>query len=353
MNALRASFQSPRPRGIGLALLLAAAASTAPSQALGQDTAAAEVLFLEAKDLMAKGKFPEACPKLEASFRLDRTVGTLMNTADCHEKLGKIATAWGEWGSAYDWLKRDGDKRTSYAEQRKNALTPRLPKLQISVTGAASSLEVYRGTTKVDPATYNLALPVDPGPHTITVRRGAEVLKEERVEASEGATATTSLDLEAIEKAAPPPPPTGPTPGATGPTPPPPPPPSGSQRSTAFIVGGIGVGVLAIGGALGLAALGSMSAAKKPDACIGIYCSPDGIDAVERAQTLAEVGQWVGLGGVVMIGIGATLLFTAPSAAAPAKTGAPGAKPKILAGAHVGPWVGPSGAGVSLEGRLW
>jgi hypothetical protein len=356
MKGLRASTFLTWRRGTSLALLLTAAAAVTPSPALAQDTAAAEVLFVQAKDLMAKGNFAEACPKLEASFKLDKTVGTLMNTADCHEKLGKIATAWGQWGSAHDWLKRDGDKRAAYAGQRRDALTPRLPKLQINVTGAASSLDVYRGSTRVDPAAYNLPLPVDPGAHAITVRRGDQVLKEERVELAEGATAATSIDLEAIEKSNPPPAPTGPAQGSvTAPPPPPPslPPPPTSYRSTGFTVGGIGVGVLAVGGILGLVALQSMSATDDPDACIGIYCSPTGIEAIDRAKLFAEAGQWVGIGGIVMIGIGATLILTSPSGSPPARTGAPGSSPKVLAGAEVGPWVGPSGAGVSLKGRLW
>jgi hypothetical protein len=356
MKALRApSYTS---RGIALALFLGAAAI--PSQALGQDTAAAEVLFHEAKDLMTQGKLAEACPKLEASYRLDKTVGTLMNMADCHEKLGRIATAWGEWGSAHDWLKRDGDKRAAYAEQRRGALTARLPKLQINVTGAAGSLEVYRGSVKVDPAAYNVALPVDPGPHVISVRRGDQVLKEERVDASEGASVSTSLDLEAIEKSAPPPP--SPRPDRTGfpqgagtstpPSPPPPPPLSSrGQRIAGFVVGGVGVGVLAAGGALGLVALGHMAATDKPDVCVNIYCTPQGMESVEKAKTFADAGQWVGLGGVLMVGIGATLLLTSRSAATPATTGA--SPSSILAGARVAPWVGASGAGVTLEGRLW
>ncbi|HLM75918.1 MAG TPA: hypothetical protein VK459_24600, partial [Polyangiaceae bacterium] len=318
MKALRASTSTSR--GIGIALLLAASVASAP--AFAQDTAAAEVLFLEAKDLMTRGQFAEACPKLEASYKLDKTVGTLMNAADCHEKVGKIATAWGKWGSAYDWLKRDGDKRAAFAEQRRSALAARLPKLQITVTGTASSLDVYRGSIKVDPAAYNLALPVDPGPHIITVRRGDQVLKEERVELAEGATAATSIDLEAIEKSNPPPAPTGPAQGSvTAPPPPPPslPPPPTSYRSTGFTVGGIGVGVLAVGGILGLVALQSMSATDDPDACIGIYCSPTGIEAIDRAKLFAEAGQWVGIGGIVMIGIGATLILTSPSGSPPAR----------------------------------
>lgn len=328
--------------GPPLALLLAVAVAAAPSPAFAQDSAAAEVLFLEAKELIGQKKFAEACPKLEASLKLDRTVGTLMNLADCHESLGKIATAWGEWGSAFEWLKRDGDNRAAYAEERRRALTPRLPNLRIDVKSEAPSLDVYRGSLKIDPAAYNTALPVDPGPHVIQVRRGDLVLKEERVEAVEGATANTVIDLAAIEKSVPPPPP--PKPGST-----PPLPPSTSQRTAGFVVGGIGAGTLIVGGVLGIVAIRTMERAREPDACIELFCSPDGIKAVERARTFAEAGQWVGLGGLVMLGVGATLILTAPGAT----TTIGSAAPSGVASVRAAPWIGPTGGGVSLEGRLW
>lgn len=60
MKGLRASNFLTWSRGTSLALLLTAAAAVPSSPALAQDTAAAEVLFVEAKDLMAKGNFAEA-----------------------------------------------------------------------------------------------------------------------------------------------------------------------------------------------------------------------------------------------------------------------------------------------------
>ena len=45
--------------------------------------AAAETLFREGKALGTDGKIAEACPKFEASLELDRSLGTLLNLADC------------------------------------------------------------------------------------------------------------------------------------------------------------------------------------------------------------------------------------------------------------------------------
>src|SRR5690349_16355314 len=89
--------------------LFGAIVSLAPNTAFA-DEATAEALFQAGKTLMEQKKYAEACPKLEASYKLDPGVGTMLNLADCHEKEGKLARAWGEWGEARDQAKRENDK---------------------------------------------------------------------------------------------------------------------------------------------------------------------------------------------------------------------------------------------------
>lgn len=336
--------QGPRARITALAAALLFAAS--PRSARADDAAAAEALFLEAKELIAQKKYAEACPKLEASYRLDRGVGTLMNLADCHENVGRIATAWGEWGSAHDWLTRDGDKRARYAAQRRDALTPRLSKLQITVTSVAPSLDVYRGSTKIDPGAYNVALPVDPGAHVVSVRLGDVVLKEERVDLAESASASITLDLEAIKRTAPPPPDKpvlDPSVGA-------------SQRGAGIAIGSIGIAAIVVAGSLEILALSNVARAKEPDSCINNFCSPNGFETIREAGTFAEAGQWVGIGGIALAGLGLTLLLTAPSQSpgSPSPPAKAGASPKRSPqSARITPWAAPGAGGVMLTGRLW
>ena len=65
--------------------------------AAGRDPAAAEVLFQEGRDAVQRGNWPLACSKFRESERLDPGVGTLMNLADCEEKIGRLASAWERW----------------------------------------------------------------------------------------------------------------------------------------------------------------------------------------------------------------------------------------------------------------
>lgn len=324
-----------------------ALAGASPSPARADDRAAAEALFNAAKELMGQGKAEEACPKFEASYKLDKTLGTLLNLADCHEKTGKIATAWAEWAEGVDRATKAADSRADYAKQRRDALTGKLPKLQITVTNKRPGLDVLRDETRVDEAVFGVPLPIDPGKHAIVVKRGEQVIERREVEVAEGATATVTLDLEAIEKAAPPPPP-APTTTAGGL--PPPPPPSGSQKTVGFVVGGVGLAAVVAAGALEILALSKKPGDADKAKCVNKFCTTAGLDDVNSAKTFADVGQWVGIGGLVALAVGATLVLTAPKAAPPPpKTGRWIGAPR---GVSVAPWAAPTGAGVAVGGRL-
>jgi hypothetical protein len=310
---------------ISLALALPRAA-----RAQGSDTAAADALFQQAKALTEAQKWAEACPKFEASYKLDKTLGTLLNLSDCEEHVGRIATAWAHFGEAVELAGKTGDKREAYASERRAKLTKRLPMVRIDATGNGK-LAVYRDEVRIDPAAYGVPLPSDPGPHVITVRRGEEKLATRNVEAREGETAGVALDLAAIEKAAPPPPP----------------PPSESvwvvpsgQRTAGFVIGGVGLVTLAGAGALGAVALANKSSANAPDACVNRACTTAGLDAIDRARTFATAEQWVGVTGILLTAVGITVVATTPRRA------------KTIGSIALSGWAGPGTGGAAVRGAL-
>lgn len=329
---------------IGCTALLAALL-TAPQSALAGDPAAADVLFKQAKALAGEGKYAEACPKFEASYNLDKTVGTLMNVADCHENIGRIASAWSEWNTAFEMLKRDGDKRESFALGRRETLAPRLPYLRIDVKGTAENIDIFRGETRLESGAYNIALPVDPGLIVVVARRGDLVLKEERALAEEGKTKVITLDLAAIAAAAPKPPPHAQE--GTQPSSP------SIMRPTGFVLAGAGGLALLIAGGLELSALTKRDEALNSGQCVGSYCSTKGFELIESARSFASAGQWLGIGGILVGGIGLSIVLLAPSSeSAPEKAAHKKTSPGILS-AHVEPSISNSLTGISIKGELW
>jgi hypothetical protein len=139
-----------------------------------QNAAQAEQLFREAKQLFDAGKIEEACKTWEASERLDPSLGTLTNIANCREKHGDLATAW----EAFVTLERRTagigkyDTLNSLGRTRAAALEPRLSYLTINVPDEVrvEGLEVYRDGVLIETGAWNRALPIDGGHHTITGR---------------------------------------------------------------------------------------------------------------------------------------------------------------------------------------
>lgn len=183
------------------AATLGAAITFGPSVAHADD-ATAEALFQAAKSLMDQKKYAEACPKFEASYKIDPAIGTKLNLADCHEKDGKLAQAWGAWGEARDQAKRENDKaRMDLAIRRQKELDPRVPKLTVNVTGPTAGLDVYRDELQLESAMLGVPLPVDPGAHVVTLRRGKSILRDKKVEVEEKSTGEVTIDATGIPAA--------------------------------------------------------------------------------------------------------------------------------------------------------
>ncbi len=142
--------------------------------ARAQNAAQAERLFREAKALSDAGKIREACEAWEASQRLDPSLATLANIANCREKAGDLAAAW----EAFVAVERQTAGIGTYAglnakaRTRATELEPRLSYLTINVPDEVrvEGLEVLRDGQKIEPGAWNRALPIDGGPHTISGR---------------------------------------------------------------------------------------------------------------------------------------------------------------------------------------
>ena len=273
---------------------------------------AAEALFDEGRSLAAKGDFAKACPKFEASQQLDPGLGTLLNLAECNEKLGKTATAWAEYREAIPIARASGSKvRQDLATQRAAALELRLSTLTIRAPSAAAdsaALEIRRDGIAVQPAELGSAIPVDPGLHTIEASAPGKQKWSSTFEVS-GDSSKLTVDVPALApsdtKA------TAPTPAVPAAAAPTPAHAGSSQRTIAVAVAAVGVVGLGLGTIFGLQASSTWSQAKAHCSSYPNGCDPRGIDLQSSASSKATVSTVAFIAGGVALGVGAVLWFTA------------------------------------------
>ncbi|HEX7843381.1 MAG TPA: hypothetical protein VF469_38175 [Kofleriaceae bacterium] len=109
--------------------LVISAAGRADAQS-DDASATADQLFDEARELARENRWAEACPKFEASLRLDPALGSRLNLAACYEHIGELARAFRLYREAADLAEEAGDvKRRDYARDHAAALEPRLTEL--------------------------------------------------------------------------------------------------------------------------------------------------------------------------------------------------------------------------------
>jgi hypothetical protein len=180
-----------------LAALVALVATVTPARA--DDKATAEAAYDRAKQLVKAGNYAEACPLFETSYHADPQIGVLLNLADCHENVGRTATALSEFREAIEITRKRGDTREAYAQSRADALAPKVPKLHlVPPAKPIAGFAVRRDTTDVT-VLVGTDLPVDPGEHELVATApGYKTWTKKITVAADGAT--TSVELPALDK---------------------------------------------------------------------------------------------------------------------------------------------------------
>lgn len=309
------------PLLISAGTLCSALALTRPAGAQNAgDKAQAEALFQAGRDLMSAGKFAEACPKLEASQRLDAGIGTLLYLADCYEKSGRLASAWATFREAESIaMQRSEAARAQVAKKRAAALEPRLPKLSVMVAqGNPPDTVVKQGGTVVPRESWGLALPVDAG--SITIEASAPGRKPWSTTIKiEGEKASSSVDVPVLEEAPmeqqeAPAPAAAPakTPVAL-PNEAPAETAGSGQRTIGLIVGGAGVIGVGLGTFFGLRAKSKNDSSKDHCPNDPNICDQQGVNLRDQAKSAATLSTAFMIGGGALLAGGVVLYLTAPS----------------------------------------
>ena len=289
------------------AVLVFAGIASSTSVCTADDRTGAAALFAEAGRLIDAGSTSAACAKYEESLRLYDGINTRYFLADCDERVGKIASAWGMFLEVATKARALGDEaKETKARERAAAVEERVSHVIVLVEGTrGAAFEVRRDGNALGRGEWGRALPVDPGEHVIEASEPAKRPWSTRLMVrGEGQTSAVVVPL--LEE--------GPAPGplsavhpADGAT-------AGRdrQRVAAVLVGGTGIVGLGTAVALGIAAKSRFDQASA--GCNGDHCTAQGVairaDAVERANVATVV---FGVSAAALVG-GGVLWFTAPGA---------------------------------------
>jgi hypothetical protein len=281
-----------------IGLLLAGFAVTAHAENRGGDKTTAEALFAEGRRLMSIGKYADACPKLEASLKLDSGVGTMLNLAECYEKNGQTASAWTEFREAASAARDAGSKdRSDLARARAAALEPKLSRLTITVP-KGQLCDVTRDGALVESAAFGTPVPIDPGKHVISVSAPGKRKWATSVEVMTSAQVSVDVPVLADEQQ---------SVGVDTAK------PSGSsQRTLAITAGVIGIVGVGAGSVFALKASSTWSDAKDKCTPYPTACGPEATSLSQDAKSAANTATIAFAIGAVGLAGGAILWFTAP-----------------------------------------
>jgi hypothetical protein len=344
----------PRERlAIGILALAALSSSAAIAQQSSADAALAIQLYDDAQKLMAAGNPAAACPKYAESQKRDPQLGTLLHLADCHEKVGKTASAWAGYKEAAEIAARrnaagGNERREQVARARAAALEPKLSTVVIHVTQAdLAGLEIRRDGEVLGRAVWGSVMPLDPGSYTFVAQAPGKKAWTKTVEVRPGGAKTdvTVPTLEDEGSTAPRPAGASSLPGSVGGIASPMADEHGrgnTQRTAGYILAGLGVIGAGAGTVLGLQVLSKIK--ERDDICPSDGCMVEDDGRIRELEAQAgtyRTASYVAfaLGGAAALG-GIALVLTAPPRGA-----------RTVMGLNVVPWAGPNSAGAQVAGH--
>jgi len=328
----------------GLASLCALlGAGNAAAEPTAPERAAAEALYQQGNELMADKRFAPACEKFEGSQQLDPALGTMLRLADCYDRVGRSASAWGLFREGVSLAHSRGEtEREKIATERVTELEKRLSKLELRVDrkNGSAGLEIQVNGRSIPRAGWDTPIPIDPGPQRIAASAPDKAGWSATVDVPEGpvvrsvdvplllakpqdarsATATSGSAMQVGESSS----------------------QAATLRTVGYVAGGVAIAGLTVGGILSYKAYDSnhqsLSQCRVDDANA---CTAHGKDLRDAAQQYASSATVVLLGsGALLVG-GVVLVLSSRSAEARP----PGAR-ELKASATLSG----TGAGFRLEG---
>jgi hypothetical protein len=282
---------------VAASLLVAAPVRADPT---AEDRAAADALYDEAGKLMAQKRWADACPKLEASQKLDPGIGTLLRLGYCYENEGKTASAWSAFNDTEGMARKANDRRADDAAKQAKLLAPKLARLLLDVApeNRGAGLEIRRDGRALDAAMWSTPLPIDPGEHTVEAARPGKLPWKTTV-TIEAKPGVTTVQVPALADA---PVVVQPAPEAVAA-----PPFWGPLRIAGVAVGSVGVVGVVIGAITGAMSLSQMSDLKSKCPSYPIGCPSSLKNEWDTAGVLGNVSTAAFVIGGVGVATGGVL----------------------------------------------
>lgn len=314
--------------------VLAMSTASWSTSAHAADGERAQQLFDEGLTALDRNDTTTACVKFRQSMDAEPSVGALLNVAACSAQEGKLARAADEYRRVLSMNEstRDAKRRAAVdAETREalRALQPRVPSVVVHVRPMPSALTVEIDSVPLDRLRLGTAIDLDPGEHQIRVTAPGFEPAQREVQLAESDRNVIEIDLEASR--------------AQGT------PASGLSIVPGFVLGGVGLAVLAAGGAL--LGVASSKAGEIEELC-GEGAEPPDCDPPSNAAAandLSETGSMLEIGGWVAIGAGGAALSAGVALLIFSLTNQP--SDVALAPVTFAAW-GPDGPGATLQVRF-
>lgn len=270
-------------------------------------------LFEEARTLAAAGNYVAACARFAASFELVPAPGTQLNLADCHERQGRLATAWHEFDAAATAATRAGNgDRAKFARQRADAIAPKLLTVIVKLPHPEQPELAVTVAGKPLPPAATVRDLVDPGDVAIAVTAPGVPAFTRTAHGAAGATVTIEVPEPEVA-----------TPAVTADPPPPAAPPSdvvGSRRTSrvrvAYGLAGVAAASALAGTAFLIVGRRDYNAAADGPHCQRqggqLQCDEVGTAQIDHARRLAKASTGFAVGTGAALAAAAIVYLTAP-----------------------------------------
>lgn len=257
------------------------------------------------------GTLANSCVSLEVQLVQEPDPALRVELADCYSQLARTASAWAQYREAASAAREAGlPELEATARLRAKALESELSYVTVH-TWKGQPVMVTQDGAPVDETVLGTAMPLDPGPHSISAsapgKRGwsKRIVLGGRSDHVEVSVPVLPDDMTAagpdLTLVPPPPPESALTPAIDS-----------IQRTLGLVAGALGIAGVATGTLFGLKAASDWSDTKEQCRAFP-YCGEDGARLANQAKTSALISTIGFATGIAGLSGGALLWFTAPA----------------------------------------